>query len=100
VRNQILFPGYGESTLSTGSITALQLGYRYNLFNNFYLQWRSGVGVYDYLSHKATSTTTHFLSGHAITAAYMTVIGPIEFSLMHGDQAGSFRTYVNIGFNF
>ncbi len=78
----------------------MQLGYRYNLFNNFYLQWRSNVAAYDFLARKTTTGDSHFLSGHALTAAYMTVIGPIEFSLMHGDQSRGFRTYVNIGFNF
>ena len=100
MRNQVLFAGYGESTITTGSIVALQLGYRYNLFNNFYLQWRSNAAVYDFVNRKINGTSAHFLSGHALTASYMTVIGPIEFSLMHGDQSGSFRTYVNIGFNF
>jgi NTE family protein len=100
IRNQVLFAGYGEATVTSGSVASLQLGYRFELFNSFYLQWRSNAMVYDFIKRNNSGQTSSFLSGHAITAAYMTAIGPVEFSVMHGDQSGDFRTYVNIGFNF
>jgi len=100
IRNQVLFAGYSEATVTSGSVASLQLGYRYELFSNFYLQWRSNAMVYDFIKKENSGQKSSFLSGHALTAAYMTAIGPVEFSLMHGDQSGGFRTYVNIGFNF
>src|SRR4030095_9615223 len=36
-KNQIMFAGLEEGTITTASVAALQLGLRYELFNNGYL---------------------------------------------------------------
>jgi outer membrane translocation and assembly module TamA len=40
------------------------------------------------------------LSGYALSGGYRSPIGPIEISLMYGDQAKTFLGYVNVGFTF
>jgi outer membrane translocation and assembly module TamA len=56
--------------------------------------------IYNYIPRKNFDADTKFLSGHALTAGYLTAIGPVELSVMYGDQAGKLRAYVNIGLHF
>ncbi len=99
-RNQIAFAGYQENMMVTGSAVALQIGFRHEFFSNFFLYWRSNAMVYDFINRKVLNNKTSFLSGHALTASYLTPVGPIEFSLMYADQPGEFSTSVNIGLAF
>jgi outer membrane translocation and assembly module TamA len=55
---------------------------------------------YGFIARMNGEAAGRFLSGHAITAGYLTAIGPIEFSAMYGDQSGKFQAYVNIGLAF
>jgi NTE family protein len=99
-RNQVVFAGYPENTIFTNSVAALQLGYQYELFEKLFLTWRSNAMIYNYIPRKNFDADTKFLSGHALTAGYLTAIGPVELSVMYGDQAGKLRAYVNIGLHF
>lgn len=99
-RNQVVFAGYAENTVFSNSVAALQLGYQYELFEKLFLTWRSNLAVYDFVHRNKIPTDTKFLSGHALTMGYTTAIGPIEFSVMYGDQARKLKAYVNIGLSF
>ena len=55
---------------------------------------------YNIISNNNLKVEPAFLSGYAISIAYLTTIGPIEFSLMYGDQSKRLVTYVNIGLPF
>lgn len=99
-RNQVIFAGYPEGVNTTSSYASLQLGYRFQLFNNIFLIWRSNAMFYDLLDHKYLEVNSSFLSGHALSVGYLSIIGPIEFSVMYGDQSKQFQTYINIGFSF
>ncbi len=99
-RNQAVFAGYTENELFSNSVASLQLGYQYELFEKLYLTWRSNIMGYDFIARKNSEASGRFLSGHALTAGYLTAIGPIEFSAMYGDQSRKFQAYVNIGLSF
>jgi NTE family protein len=98
--NQITFAGLSEGTLSTSSIGAILVGYRYELYPQFYLLGRENIGVYNFLNVKDEFVAPRFISGSAFSVGYDSPIGPIEFSLMYGDQSKVILGYVNIGFNF
>lgn len=99
-RNQVVFAGYQEGMKTSSSYASLQLGYRFQLLNNLFLLWRSNAMFYDLLDHQYLDVKTSFLSGHALSIGYLSIIGPIEFSVMYGDQSKQFQTYINIGFSF
>ena len=99
-RNQALFAGYQEGSINTGSMASLQLGYRQQLYTNFFLSLRTNGMLYGFLSRNENFKNAKFLSGHALSLGYLTAIGPVEFSVMYGDQSGKLKTYVNIGLPF
>jgi NTE family protein len=99
-RNQVLFAGYEEGTINTGSIAALQLGYRQQVYTNFFLSLRTNAMLYGFIKKNENFKTAKFLSGHSLSLGYLTAIGPVEFSVMYGDQSGKLKTYVNIGLPF
>lgn len=98
--NQITFAGFNEGTINTSSISALMGGFRYELFQNIYGTIRENIGIYNYLNVKDQLVNPDFLSGSALSLGYDSPIGPIEFSLMYGDQSKVVLGYVNIGINF
>lgn len=98
--NQITFAGLAEGTINTSSIGTLMMGYRYEVYPQFYLLGRENIGLYNFLNVKDQFVTPRFLSGSAFSVGYDSPIGPIEFSLMYGDQSRVVLGYVNIGFNF
>jgi NTE family protein len=99
-RNQVVFAGYQENMLQTNSAAALQLGYQYEIFDNLHLTWRSNGMIYNFVNRLAVQSNPAFLSGHALTVGYLTTIGPVEFSVMYGDQSRKLGAYVNIGLQF
>ncbi|TDW97300.1 patatin-like phospholipase family protein [Dinghuibacter silviterrae] len=98
--NQVTFAGYDEGMVYTSSISSLLLGFRYEALPQIYLTARENVGVYNYLNVKDQLVSPSFLSGSSLSAGYDSPIGPIEFSLMYGDQSRKVLGYVNLGINF
>ncbi len=99
-RNQVTFAGYPEGTVNSGSIVALQAAYRHELYSSLYLTLRANGMFYNLVSNKYSNPETSFLSGYSLSMAYLSTIGPIEFSVMYGDQSKRLVTYVNIGLPF
>ena len=99
-RNQVTFAGYPEGTVTSGSIVALQAAYRHELFSSLYLTLRANGMFYNLIPNKKINPETTFLTGYSLSIAYLTTIGPIEFSVMYGDQSKNLVTYVNIGLPF
>jgi NTE family protein len=99
-RNQIVFAGLEEGTITTPSVASLQLGYRYELFNNGFLLFRSNVLVNNFISMNNLIQKRNFLSGHALSFGYNFALGPLEVSAMYSDQTGKFHSYINLGISF
>ena len=99
-RNQVLFAGVEESTVLTGSVAALQLGLRYEMFNNLYLTGRVNGLIHDFISPENRLEKPRFLSGYALTLGYNFALGPLELSVMYSDQSKKVGTYINLGWAF
>lgn len=99
-RNQITFAGLEEGTITTPSVVALQLGYRYELFNNGYLLLRTNALVNNFISTTNLLQKASFLSGHAVSFGYNFALGPLEVSAMYSDQTGKLHSYINLGISF
>ena len=99
-RNQIIFAGYPEGIINTGSLAALQAAYRHELYSSLYMTLRANGMFYNLINNNVANTKTSFLSGYSLSLAYLSAIGPIEFSVMYGDQSQRLSTYVNIGLPF
>lgn len=98
IRNQIPFVGISENQVLTGSISALLGGVQYEPFTNLIFTMRANVGYYDFVSRAPDEW--QILSGYALSGGYRTPVGPVEISLMYGDQSKTFQGYVNVGFTF
>ncbi len=98
IRNQIPFVGISENQVNTGSISAVLAGIQYEPFTNFITTFRANFGYYDFVGRDPSDW--RFLSGYALSGGYRSPIGPIEISLMYGDQSKTFLGYVNVGFTF
>ncbi len=100
IRNQIVFAGLEETTLSTPSIAAFMLGLNYRIAKNTYIIAKTNALVNNFISKDRELKFDNWLTGHALTFAYNTPIGPLEFSLAYSDQAQRVLTYVNFGMAF
>jgi len=101
-RNQVTFAGINEGTITTSSIATLQLGLRYQMFQNLFLIARANALYHDFLSNtnKFRFSTASFLSGYSLTLGYNFVLGPLEVSAMYCDQTKTLLPYVNLGIPF
>jgi NTE family protein len=100
IRNQVLFAGLDETTISTSSVASLMLGLNFQLSKNIYLMAKSNALVNNFLSTDHHFQLDNWITGHAISFAYTTPIGPLEFSVAYSDQSGKVLTYVNFGIPF
>lgn len=100
VRNQVVFAGLDETTISTPSVAALMVGLNFRLSKNTYLMAKTNALVNNFISRERKLHFDNWLTGHAITFAYNTLIGPLEFSLGYCDQSAKLSTYVNFGIPF
>jgi NTE family protein len=98
--NQIPFAGLREGTLYSPSVAELQLGYRYQIFNNSFLTAKTNVLFSNFFTTSSVFNTPDFLSGYVLTFSYNFALGPIEVSAMYCDQAHRVIGYVNIGIPF
>jgi len=99
-RNQVRFAGIQEATINSSSVTALQLGLRYNPANNIYLIARINGLLKDFITNNNSTSGIDALSGYALTFAYKTPIGPLELSAMYSDQSKKIQSYVLFGIPF
>ena len=99
-RNQILFAGWEEGSLYSPNVAAIQLGLRVNLTNSFYLIGRSNGLIHNFIDRRKGIQIPDFISGHAFTLGYSLPVGPLDLSVMYGDQSRKFATYINLGIPF
>ena len=99
-RNQVRFAGLQEATINSSSVTALQLGLRYNPANNIYITGRINALLKDFATKRNATSGKDALTGYALTFAYKTPIGPIELSAMYCDQSKKIQSYVLLGIPF
>jgi len=98
--NQILFTGLEEGSVTTPSVACLQLGIRYEVFNNGYALLRTNALVNNFISRNNILQKPDFLSGHALSFGYNFALGPLEVSAMYCDQSRRFHSYINLGISF
>ncbi|MDI3319022.1 patatin-like phospholipase family protein [Pinibacter soli] len=100
IHNQVLFAGLPEAAIITPSYLTYQWGWRRGWFTNTYTILRANIGIYDYIQQDNTFQRPKWLTGYSGTLGYTSPLGPIEFSVMYGDQSKKVTTYVNFGFAF
>jgi NTE family protein len=98
IRNQLPFVGLLEGEVVTSSAATVQLAWQYELARNIFAIPRVGGAMYDFAG--SVAERYRHLTGYGLTMGYSTFMGPIEGSVMHSNQDGRLRVYVNIGFNF
>jgi NTE family protein len=99
-RNQIVFAGLQDATLHAQNVAAGMIGLRSKIWNGVYLIAKTNVMVNDFMMNRSISSNPKWVTGSALTLAYNSIIGPIEFSTMYSAQSKSLQTYVNIGISF
>jgi NTE family protein len=100
IRNQVLFAGLDETTISTPSVAALMFGLNFQLSKNTYLMAKSNALVNNFKSRDRHLQLDNWLTGHAIVFAYNTPIGPLEFSAAWCEQSKKILTSANFGIPF
>lgn len=100
VRNQVLFAGLEENSVNTPSVAALQLGARYELYNNLFVMGRLNGLVNNFISTNNLLQKPDRLSGYSATLGYNFALGPLEISAMYCDQTRKIRSYINLGIPF
>jgi NTE family protein len=100
LRNQIVFPGLADYTTYSNSVAVVRLGFRQQLSSNLFILMKSSGLVRDFMYKAQTTSSINWMSGHALSLAYRSILGPIEFSVMWSEKVKTASAYVNIGFTF
>lgn len=99
-RNQIKFAGFQEASLNSPSAAMVQVGIRYAVVNNVYFVGRFTSLIKDFVSVDNSPANSSILTGYALSFAYKSPIGPLEFSMMYSDQSRKLQSYVTVGIPF
>jgi NTE family protein len=100
IRNQVLFAGLEENSLNSSGVAALQLGLRYEMFNNLYIMGKANGLVNDFIDFNNTLKRPKYFTGYSAGFAYNFALGPLEISAMYCDQTKRVRSYINLGIPF
>ncbi len=100
VRNQVIFAGLDETTISTPSVASLMIGLNVQLSKNIFIMAKTNGLINNFVSPDHQLQFDNWLIGHAITFSYNTPIGALEFSATYCDQSKKVLTYVNFGIPF
>ena len=98
-RTQLPLVGYADAEVISSSAATAQLGFQYEMFNNFFLTPRVGGAVYDFTTNNSLEDYK-FISGYGLSVGYSSRFGPLEATLMYGSGNGIVKAYVNVGFQF
>jgi NTE family protein len=100
MRNQVSFAGIQDAALTTNSLIKGAANWRYQITGAVYTALTFNLMYTSFLKQPIEAQSNRLLSGYAFTLGIDSPIGPLEFSLMYGDQARFIRNYVNLGFRF
>lgn len=100
MRNQVSFAGIQDAALTTNSLIKGAANWRYQITGAVYTALTFNLMYTSFLKQPIEAQTNRLLSGYAFTLGIDSPIGPLEFSLMYGDQSRFIRNYVNLGFRF
>lgn len=100
MRNQVSFAGIQDAALTTNSLIKGAANWRYQITGAVYTGLTFNLMYTSFLKQPIEAQTNRLLSGYAFTLGIDSPIGPLEFSLMYGDQSRFIRNYVNLGFRF
>jgi NTE family protein len=100
MRNQVSFAGIQDAALTTNSLIKGAANWRYQITGAVYTGLTFNLMYTSFLKQPIEAQSNRLLSGYAFTLGIDSPIGPLEFSLMYGDQSRFIRNYVNLGFRF
>ncbi len=93
------FAGLDFMENSGRNAVVLGLDLQYNFWRSNYLVLRTNVGITSWELEDILVFESAF-SGFALTLGNMSLIGPIEFTLMRSSLRNEFLFYINIGYYF
>ncbi len=93
------FAGLDFMEQSGRNAVVLGLDLQYNFWRSNYLVLRTNVGITSWELEDILLFESAF-SGFGLTLGNMSLIGPIEFTLMRSTLRNDFLFYINIGYYF
>ena len=93
------FIGLQFMELSVRSVLLCGLNLQWQIGKNHYVTFRSNIGNTARL-YPNLFTTNSLINGFGISYGYNSLVGPLEFSLMHTEETEKYMTYINIGYWF
>ena len=93
------FAGLDFMEQSGRNVFALGLDLQYNFWRSNYLVLRTNIGSTSWELENILLFESAF-SGFGLTLGNMSLIGPIEFTLMRSNLRNNFLFYINIGYYF
>ncbi|HRI19596.1 MAG TPA: patatin-like phospholipase family protein [Panacibacter sp.] len=99
-RNQITFAGLNEGTLYSSSVTALQVGLRYQMYSSLFVTGKANAAYYNFVGSNTNLKNSQLLTGCSLTLGYNFLLGPLEISAMYCGQSKKLLPYINLGIPF
>jgi NTE family protein len=93
------FAGLDFMEKSGRNVLAVGLDLQYNFWRSNYLVLRTNVGNTSHVLEDIIQFESGF-SGFGLTLGNMSLIGPVEFTLMRSNLRNDFLFYINIGYYF
>lgn len=92
------FVGLRPQELTGKSLQALQLGLQYEIMPHRFVLWRWNIGN-TFEQWQVRYNRRRFITGAALTLGTLTIIGPVELTLMGGSRHSLLANF-NIGYKF
>lgn len=96
--NYLPFAGLRRMELNAGNVSYLRLDLRIRMWQKIYATLISNIGYFN--EKNSTSQAASFMIGGGISAAYESVVGPVEFVLSTSNLNNSIIPYFSLGYSF
>ena len=101
MRDQLVFAGLNEYEVMTASVLTAALGWRYNVWSDFYLTPVFNMAVYDFDQEAGRQTMVdRILIGGGINFGFLSPAGPLKTTVSYSPQTNRLIAYINLGWTF
>ncbi|WP_177199799.1 patatin-like phospholipase family protein [Flexibacter flexilis] len=101
-RNQVIFSGFRLNSLSSASVVAAQMGYKYKIAPSWFVSAGASWLWHDFVNNNLDipSQKNGTAIGLDLTVGFRSVIGPIETSFIYNSINDRIIASFNVGYSF
>lgn len=104
-RNQFSVVGLNDFQLNTNNFMAASFALQYEWVKNTFITPKSSLlyhyqNLFQTITGAALADSKNYILGYGISLGYLSIIGPVDVTIMRSSAANNFVFYINLGHNF